>query len=119
MADQQLTDYIKQRLAQGAQRMDISLELLRTGWQPTQVNEALTELNVSFDSTPHAAHAAAHAPSQASKAAASVEKQSSGVKWVWVVVALVVLAVLGGGYLYLSVFNGNLNNLMQSLPFHI
>ncbi len=49
MADSQLTDYIRQRLTQGTKRAAISAELVRIGWSPPQINEAMNELHVPMD----------------------------------------------------------------------
>ena len=52
MADSQLTDYIKKRVQEGAKRMEISVELVQSGWPPAQINEALSELQVPMDGAP-------------------------------------------------------------------
>ena len=52
MADSQLTDYIKKRVQEGAKRMEISVELVQSGWPPAQINEALSELQVPLDGAP-------------------------------------------------------------------
>lgn len=52
MADSQLIDYIRTRVNQGAARSTISIELVRAGWSPAQLNEALNELAVPMDGAP-------------------------------------------------------------------
>ena len=52
MINQQLLDYVRQQLAAGVSKEEISKSLIAAGWQASDVNEALNQITVQRSSAP-------------------------------------------------------------------